>query len=148
MSTLVQAIKNPPSIATGGFQNRYVYIHLHGRSPQEAAAILTAFSNAFNKHMFCYVSHCSVFPCFLLYVLVIQLYLCLVNNYFRFLIKNFGAPGGTWTPMFFNASFWVRCVCQFHHWGKSVQSRYQHLSSTTLTGPAAFKQLCVSFSTI
>jgi hypothetical protein len=54
-------IKNPPSIATGGFQNRYVYTHLHGRSPRDAKAILAAFSNAFNKHMLAYEFHlCSL----------------------------------------------------------------------------------------
>ena len=55
-------------------------LHLHGRSPRDAKAILAAFSNAFNKHMLACEFHlCSLSFVFLRYVLLIHYYLSCVN---------------------------------------------------------------------
>ena len=87
-----RALKNPPSIATGGFQNRFVFTHLHGRSPRDAKAILAAFSNAFNKHMFSCEFHLQCLSLFSTLCISYTMLFMSCQQFFFFFGKLFLVP--------------------------------------------------------
>jgi hypothetical protein len=108
-------IKNPPSIATGGFQNRFVFTHLHGRSLRDAKAILAAFSNAFNKHMFSCEFHLQCLSLFSTLCISYTMLFMSCQQFFFFLVNYFWCPRRDSNPHAFRQKILSLPRLPFHH---------------------------------